>query len=553
MTTLRGADIVALSLDRLGVTRVFTLSGNHIMPIFDALTATGIDVVHVRQEAACVHMADAWARLTGEVGVALVTGGQGLSNGAAALFTALAAESPVLLLSGHAGLGELGRGAFQELAQADLARPMTKASWTAAANVTLGDDIARAMRIAREGRPGPVHLALPVDLLEARVVSESLALPVAGMAAGRARPVDPGLIDRVERAGARFERPLILLGPALCYAEGRASAAVLERRSGVPVIGMESPRGINDPGLGGFSEILAEADGLVLIGKALDFTLKFGDPPAVASTCAFVVVDPDAAMVARAARSKASRLVASGIADTKPFMSAWAERPPTRRHGGAAWLEAVRQAVAYRPSEWETARGSDGRLHPAELCRGVASFLADHPGGTLVCDGGEIGQWPQAMVPAERRIVNGVSGTIGASIPFALAAKIARPEAPVVAVLGDGTFGFHMAEMDTAVRYGLPFIAVVGNDARWNAEYQIQLRDYGPGRARHCDLLPSRYDQVAIALGGHGTLVTSSEDLPGALAAAHASGKPACLNVMIDGIPAPVVRRKAAAETIAGH
>ncbi|MBY0255343.1 MAG: thiamine pyrophosphate-binding protein, partial [Methylobacterium organophilum] len=115
MQTLRGADIVARTLEALGVTRIFTLSGNHIMPVFDALLDTGISLVHVRHEAACVHMADAWGRLTGEVGVALVTGGQGHTNGAAALTTALAADSPVLLLSGHAGLSELGRGAFQEL------------------------------------------------------------------------------------------------------------------------------------------------------------------------------------------------------------------------------------------------------------------------------------------------------------------------------------------------------------------------------------------------------------------------------------------------------
>ena len=549
MTPLRGADIVARSLERFGVTRIFTLSGNHIMPIFDALLSTGIEVIHVRQEAACVHMADAWARLTGEVGVALVTGGQGQSNGAAALFTALAAESPVLLLSGHAGLCELGRGAFQELAQADIARPMTKASWTAASAVTLGEELALAMRIAREGRPGPVHLALPVDLLEADVSAESVALPPTALAAPRLQPVDPDLVDRVARAVARLQRPLILLGPALCNPAGRAAAQALEQRLGVPVIGMESPRGVNDPSLGGFAEVLAEADGLVLIGKALDFTLKFGDAPTVAATCALIVVDPDAALVARAARSKGTRLVVSGIADTQPFMRVWIERAGGRRHESVSWFETVRTALAFRPPDWASARGGGGRLHPAELCRGVAGFLANHPGGTLVCDGGEIGQWPQALVQAERRVVNGVSGTIGASIPFAIAAQIARPEAPVVAVLGDGTFGFHMAEFDTAVRYELPIIAVVGNDARWNAEYQIQVRNYGSERAKHCDLLPSRYDQVAIALGGHGALVTAADDLPQALAAAHASGKPACLNVMIDGVPAPTVKRRASPAT----
>ena len=163
---MRGADIVARTLQDLGVTRIFTLSGNHIMPIFDALLSTNIQLIHARHEAACVHMADAWGRLTGEPGIALVTGGQGHSNAVAALYNALASESPLVLLSGHAPLSELGRGAFQEMAQADLARPVTKASWTAQAATTLGADIARAFELATAGRPGPVHVSLPVDLLE---------------------------------------------------------------------------------------------------------------------------------------------------------------------------------------------------------------------------------------------------------------------------------------------------------------------------------------------------------------------------------------------------
>ena len=170
-------------------------------------------------------------------------------------------------------------------------------------------------------------------------------------------------------------------------------------------------------------------------------------------------------------------------------------------------------------------------------------FFARHPDGTLICDGGEIGQWPQALVRAGKRLINGVSGTIGAAIPFAIAAKALSPDAPVVAVMGDGTFGFHMAEFDTAVRHGLPIIAVVGNDARWNAEYQIQVRSYGPERAKHCDLLPTRYDRVVAALGGFGALVTDANDLPEALEAAHASGLPACINVMIESVPAPMIRR----------
>jgi acetolactate synthase-1/2/3 large subunit len=160
----------------------------------------------------------------------------------------------------------------------------------------------------------------------------------------------------------------------------------------------------------------------------------------------------------------------------------------------------------------------------------------------LICDGGEFAQWAQSMLPVRRRLVNGVAGAIGASLPFALAARLVEPAAPVFAVLGDGTVGFHIAEFETAVRRRLPFVAVVGNDARWNAESQIQLREYGRQRMHGCDLLPARYDQVAAALGGHGEFVDTAAALPGALERALASGKPACVNVMIDSLAAPVLR-----------
>src|SRR5688572_10378281 len=174
-STLRGADIVTRSLKRLGCSRVFTLSGNHIMSIFDAALDADLDLVHVRHEAAAVHMADAHGRLTGEPGIALVTGGPGHANAVGALFTALGAESPMVLLSGHAATWEIGRGGFQELRQADMAAPVTKASWTATSTVALAQDVGEAIRVASSGRPGPVHLSLPSDLLDAAVDTNSVA------------------------------------------------------------------------------------------------------------------------------------------------------------------------------------------------------------------------------------------------------------------------------------------------------------------------------------------------------------------------------------------
>jgi acetolactate synthase-1/2/3 large subunit len=175
--------------------------------------------------------------------------------------------------------------------------------------------------------------------------------------------------------------------------------------------------------------------------------------------------------------------------------------------------------------------------------RPLQALLDSHPDAVFVSDGGEIGQWAQACLTAPNRVINGVAGSIGAAVPFAVAASLAKPGAPVIAVMGDGTFGFHPAEIDTAVRYRAPFLAVVGNDARWNAEYQIQLREYGRERLVGCELLPARYDQVAIGFGGFGESVASADEVLPAARRALRSGLPAVLNVAIEGLPAPDFKR----------
>jgi acetolactate synthase-1/2/3 large subunit len=540
---VRGADIVARTLDAAGLTTVFTLSGNHIMPLFDAAIGTRLELIHVRHEAAAVHMADAWGRLTGRCGIALVSGGAGHANAVAGLGTALPAESPLVLLSGHAGIREIGRGGFQELRQADMAEPVTKASWTVQSCLELGTDLAKAIAIAQSGRPGPVNLSLPFDVLEERLDDRKQLHPRAGDLAPRVLHLGKDAARQIDELLASAARPLSLAGPQLCHSGQLAPLAKLQAALGVPVLPMESPRGINDPRLGAFAEVLPRADLIVLLGKLHDFTLRFGDPPFVPSTCRFAVIDPDASAVERVRREKGDRLVFSVLADARLASEALVAHA-VAPHQNGAWLREVIAATAYRPPAWETLTSSQaGKVHPAELCRALQSVFAERTDAILVCDGGEIGQWPQAMLTPGRRLINGPAGSIGSSIPMAIAARAAAPDAPVIAVLGDGTFGFHMAEFDTAVRCDLPFVAVVGNDATWNAEHQIQLREYGQNRTHGCELLPSRYDLVAQALGGHGELVTSAADLPAAVARALGSGKPACINVMIERVPAPIIRR----------
>jgi acetolactate synthase-1/2/3 large subunit len=536
MPALRGADIVTRTLAEAGVKHLFSLSGNHIMPVYDAALDAGLSIVHTRHEGAAVHMADAWGRLTGSPGIALLTGGPGHANGIGALYTALASESPLVLLSGHAPFGEIGKGSFQEMRQADMAEPSVKAAWTVQSGATLAHDIARALRLAVSGRPGPVHVSLPFDFLE-----EKSDAPAAEAVAQAPQLLDDATVKALLAKLGEASRPLILSGSVMAGGRAGSVARELSEALNVPVISMESPRGLNDPALGRLAGVVARADLIVLLGKKPDFTLRFGRPPAIALNCSIVVIDPDADEVRRAVEVLgASRLFFSGIADTVATAHLLIQHSAGRTAAGRDWKDEVDAALKFRPAEWATLNSPAGSaVHPVEVGRAVQKLIDAAPESIFVSDGGEFGQWAQACVSAPTRLINGPGGSIGSALPFALAAKIARPSARVVAMTGDGAAGFHLMELDTAIRERLPVTLVIGNDACWNAEHQIQLRTYGKARAHGCELLPSRYDEVARALGAQGELATTATELPAALERAASSGAPGCVNVMVQRLAAP--------------
>jgi len=438
-------------------------------------------------------------------------------------------------------------GAFQEMRQPNIAAPLCKASWTCASSEQVATDVEKAIAIAKDGRAGPVHVSLPTDALEGE------SRPAAGSREKQrarnekrqaARAPKPKLDAAISIEFLRAHvRPLVLCGPAACTRRGRERMAMLEDATGVPVIGMESPRGIGDPSLGAFAQMLAQADAILLLGKRLDFTLRFGRPPAIAETCRFAQIDPQQDEIARSKRAVRSRMKHSAVASLFEAMQALTQRAGKHAAVRSGWLDEVRAAIDYRPSDWARAKSTmPGRLHPVAALRPLQALLDRHPESVFVSDGGEFGQWAQACLRAPHRLINGVAGAIGPALPFAVASCIAKPHVPVIAAMGDGTFGFHPAEIDTAVRYPLAFPAVVGNGARWNAGHQIQLREYGPARAIGTDLLPTRYDDVARGFGGHGELVNDAAALLPAAKRAIDSGLPSVLNVMIEGLPAPVVK-----------
>lgn len=536
-----GAHAFVETLQAANINKIFTLSGNHIMPIYDAIFGTKIDLIHTRHEAAAVHMADAWARLTGEVGIALVTGGPGHANAVSALYTASMAESPVILFSGHAPINQLGKGAFQEMRQADIAAPVTKASWVCQKPEDVATDIAKAIRIAKSGRSGPVHISLPTDVLESLVPETSNGISSALLAA-ESSTIDTVDLEKLINRLKQAKKPLILTGPMMQSQEGRKTLKTLENSLGIPVVGMESPRGIGDPSLGAFAEVLSQADCILLLGKKVDFTLKFAQCPGISKECAFLQIDPEQIEINRAKNAVGDRLIDSIQADIQTAIKAIINLD-NKTATTTDWQREVQDAIQFRPRNWKTLPQSAKQIHPAQALLPLQEILDSHPDSVLISDGGEIGQWAQACLHAPNRVINGVAGSIGAGLPFASGARVAKPDAPIVSIMGDGTFGFHSAEIDTAIRYKLPFILVVGNDARWNAEYQIQVREYGQERTIGCELLPSNYEKVCEAFGGYGELVKESDKVLPAAKKALASKLPACLNIMIDGLAAPNIKR----------
>jgi acetolactate synthase-1/2/3 large subunit len=325
--------------------------------------------------------------------------------------------------------------------------------------------------------------------------------------------------------------------------EGKAKLKELEKATGIPVIGMESPRGIGDPSLGAFAEILNQADCILLLGKKIDFTLKFAQSPGIQKDCQFLQIDPDMDEIERAKRAVGDRLLQTIQSDIPVAIESIISLNKDQEVATSDWQNIVWDAVAFRPKAWKELPPKMGTIHPVQALAPLQEILDSHPDSVLISDGGEIGQWAQACLQAPNRVINGVAGSIGAGLPFAIAARVAKPNSPIIAVMGDGTFGFHSAEIDTAVRYKLPFLVVVGNDARWNAEYQIQVREYGQDRTIGCELLPSHYERVCTAFGGHGEFVNDSNEVLPAAKRAITSNLPSCINVLIDGFSAPNIKR----------
>jgi acetolactate synthase I/II/III large subunit len=533
MSNPTGADVLVQELERLGVERIFTLSGNQILSIYDACLDHGIAVTDTRHEAAAGHMADAWARLRGEPGVCLVSAGPGHTNALTSILNARASESPVLWLSGGSDLAVAGRGGFQEIDQVGLASAACKAAWYVRSASELPALLARAWQVMQEDRPGPVHLTLPADLL-ARPVGGEISPGDKGTGEPNGSVIDPDLVHRALSILASASRPLFLASPSAVRGKTGQAVARLSARTGIPCFPVESPRGLTDPAWHHQGQLVSEADAVLMLAP-FDFAVAFGGPKSFGSGCSIVQIAPasrkpgESPSIALALTGDAGSILGHLLSRCDDFTwdaLAWRERLAARRSTALDEL---------RPF----AESDESPIHPLRLATELRNVL---PTGAIIAqDGGEFAQWVRWAFGGTdfSTLVNGKLGMIGPSIPFAIGAALARPDVPAVACLGDGTAGYHIMEFDTAIRHRIPFLAIVGNDAAWAAERHRQIALYGPERLVAADLLPSRYDEVVRALGGHGEYVERPDEIRPALERALASGLPACVNVRIQSVQSP--------------
>lgn len=529
-----GGKLVARALKKAGVDCIFTLSGGHVMAIYDGCLNEGIRVIDVRHEQAAVHAADAWARLhPGRVGCAVLTAGPGATDGVTGIANAWRANSPILVIGGQGPLVNLRRGSLQEMDHISVMRPITK--WAAACYAAdrLGEFVEEAIRYATSGNPGPSYLEVPIDVLAGKVKLESAYCP-APTPPPRVRPEDRLVREAIALLQAS-KMPMVMAGTGVKWSNG---AAALNRF----LAATKMPCYLNGMGRGAVPhdspyffnrtrrDYMEETDCVILAGSLLDFRMRFGK--SIPDNARIIQMDLDATLIGQNRRADVGLVGDIGL--IFETMLAMMERDGVT----VSYQNVVDTWRAREQAEEANLAGQltsdEVPIDPLRMCKEIADFVTDDM--ILVGDGGDIVAKAAKVVPVPRKglwMDPGPLGTLGVGMPFALAAQIAHPEKRVLIIYGDGSFGLNGFEYDTAIRHRLPIVGIIGNDAAWGQMMRPQVMVYGRERIVATELLPTRYDKVVEALGGYGELVTEPHEIRPALERAYASGKAACINVMI--------------------
>ena len=524
---------IARCLKARGVDRVFALCGGHIMPLWMRLDAEGIRIIDVRDERAAVYMAHAHAELTGQVGVALVTAGPGVTNAMTGIANAHVARASVLVLSGTPPRAQENRGALQDMVHTEFVRPLTRYARTVRepdlAMQELDEALARAQGIG--GEPGPAYLDFPVDTLRAEP-SAAMQLPewLAPRRKPRLQPDAAAVAEAVEVLWSA-NRPLVISGRG---ARGASASLIrLLDKLGAVYLDTGESRGLvpeSHPSVVAAmrGSVMTEADVVITLGRKLDFQLAFGSP-AIFGDAKFVRI-ADTPNEMRDNRRGAAEVLGSVDATLDAILVAAGDRQPACDRQWAQQARAGHEARSQKllASMQQAPAGSDGRMHPNRVLAALREALpAD---SVVVADGGDFLSFARVGLPASTYLDPGSLGCIGVGTPFGVAASLALPGRTVVVATGDGAFGFNAMEIDTAARHKAPVLIVVANNGSWAIEVRDQQETHGKVVGTH--LQYADHAAMARGFGLHAERIERAEDLPAAIERALKS-LPALLDVVV--------------------
>jgi acetolactate synthase-1/2/3 large subunit len=534
---VHGGKLAARSLKEAGVEVVFTLSGGHIMPLYDGCIDEGIRIVDVRHEQAAVHAADAWARCRpGSIGVAAITAGPGVTDGVTGIANAWRANSPILVFGGQGPFANLRRGSLQEMDHIGVVRPITKFADAIYQTHRIPEYVELAIRHAVSGIPGPAYLEIPMDVFMGQAEWEQAPIPRIRTEAPRLSP-DRAEVRRAIELLARAQRPMLMAGTSVKWSRAAAEMNRFIQETHLPTYTNGMGRGTVPPDAPEFlnrsrREALKRSDCVLLAGTLLDFRMAFGKT--IPADAKIIQLEMDATLIGQN-RSSDVGLVGNLACSFELLLEEMKNQGVRLDFSG--WRDELRTIENAAEKKVQAALNSDETpIDPQRMCREVRDWLETLGDPIVIGDGGDIVATAAKILPVKREgawMDPGPLGTLGVGAPFAIAAQLAHPDKRVVVVYGDGSFGLNGMEFDTAARFGLPIIGVLGNDAAWGQMMRPQGSIYGWDRLAGTLLHYTRYDKVVEALGGHGELVERPEQLRPALDRAAASGKPALVNVVI--------------------
>jgi len=536
--TKQGGYLAAKALKNEGVECIFTLCGGHIQSIYGGCLDLGIKIIDVRHEQAATHAADGWARVTRKPGVAIVTAGPGLTDSITGIANAMRAGSPMIVIGGQAPVFQFEKGALQETDHLALVRPITK--WAKRVNDTwrIPEYISIAFRQAMAGRPGPVFLEIPIDKLMSTENEDTVVFPESSRT--KAKPYgDPTYIERAAELLSASKRPAVMAGSQIWWDDSGSIIEELSKALTAPIYVNGMARGcINARNPLHLSrtrgKAMGDADVVLVVGAEFDFRLAFGDSTYINSSAKIIQIHVESSEIGR------NRPVDTGIiGDTQAVLRQICEAmgkvkfSPERE----TWFKELRGEEDEKLEQMERFMKSDKvPIHPARLCREVDEFLDED--AIIIGDGGDIvsigARILRARAPGQW-LDPGPFGCLGMGVPFGLAARLAKPDKQLLLLYGDGSFGLNGMEMDTAVRFDLPMVVVIGNDGGWGQmRVDAQAMGLSSKEVAGTELGFTRYDKMVEAFGGLGIYVEEPSEIRPALERAFESNRPACVNVKID-------------------